>query len=71
MLFRSFLGIWGFIIYTYIITILPLTLTNVVFQTNPFWMSVLGICFLGERVMVVEILGMCVCFGGVVMVTMS
>ena len=31
MLIRSLLGTWGFILYTYIITILPLTLTTVVF----------------------------------------
>ena len=71
MLFRSFLGIWGFILYTYIITILPLTLTTVVFQTNPFWMSLLGICFLKERVLCLEIIGMFVCFGGVLMVTLA
>ena len=42
MLFRSFLGIWGFIMYTYIITILPLTLTTVVFQTESFLDVVAG-----------------------------
>jgi len=71
MFARSLGGTWGFILYTYIITILPLTLTTVVFQTNPFWMSVLGICFLGERIMKVEIIGIVLCFGGVVMVTLA
>jgi len=46
MLIRSLLETLEFILYTYIITILPLTLATVVFQTNPFWMSVLGIYFL-------------------------
>ena len=34
-------------------------------------MSVLGICFLGEKIMKVEIIGIGLCFGGVVMVTLA
>jgi len=50
---------------------LPLTLAVVVFQTNPFWISILGICFLQEKIMIVEIIGTFLCFGGVVMVTLT
>jgi drug/metabolite transporter (DMT)-like permease len=34
-------------------------------------MSLLGICFLNERVLFLEIVGMVVCFGGVIMVTLA
>ena len=71
MLLRSFGGTWGFILFYYVITILPLTLTTVVFQTNPFWMSVVAVCFLKEKIMTVELIGMFFCFGGVVMVTLA
>ena len=71
MVIRSLLGTWGFILWFYIITMMPLTLATVIFQTNPFWMTILAICFLQEKIMIVEIIAMVLSFGGVIMVTLS
>ena len=40
----------------------------ILFQTNTFWVAVLACFLLRERVRLAEIIGIFVCFGGVVMI---
>ena len=38
---------------------------------NPFWIAILACIILKERIQFIEIIGIVVCFGGVVMITYS
>jgi drug/metabolite transporter (DMT)-like permease len=43
----------------------PLFLCIIIFQTNPFWIAMLGQCINSEKVQRVEYIGMLLCFFGV------
>ena len=40
----------------------------ILFQINPFWVTILACLLLKEKVRLIEILGIFVCFGGVIMI---
>ena len=71
MLSRSLLGTGVFITFYYTITIMPLTLQMVIFQTSPFWSTILGVIFLHEKAMPFEYFSMLLAFGGVLFVVLS
>ena len=43
----------------------PISLVTVLWQTSPFWISILAYIMLKEPIVLVEIIGICICFGGV------
>ena len=65
---RSCLGTWNFITVYWVVTIMPLSLQMIIFQTQPFWASILAVIFLAESIMLIEYLGMAVCFAGVMFI---
>ena len=52
-------------------TLLPMSTAMILFQMNPFWIAILACIMLGERIRLVEILGIVVCFCGVVIIALS
>ena len=40
----------------------------ILFQTNPFWISILALIIVREKIRLIEILGIIVSFGGVIMI---
>jgi len=65
---RSFLGTWNFIVFNWVVTLIPLTLQMVVFQTQPFWVSIIAVIFLKESIMRFEYAGMLISFAGVILI---
>ena len=55
----------------YGVTLIPLSTAMILFQTNPFWISVLACILLSERLKLVEVIGIFLCFGGVIMISLS
>ena len=60
----------NFLVYNVALTMLPLALAMVIYSTSPLWTSLLAVCFLGEKLTIVEIIGMMLCFTCVVGVTL-
>ena len=50
---------------------LPVSTTMILFQMNPFFVAILACVVLGERIRLIEIIGIIICFGGVVMIALS
>jgi len=71
LLLRSIFGTAGFALYIYNLALIPMWLLLIIFQTNPFWSSVLAHFFTKDKVTVYEIIGMFICFAGVIMITVS
>ena len=49
-------------------TFAPVSLIMVIWQTSPFWISIIAYFFLRERIVAVEIIGMAISFGSVVLI---
>ena len=60
-----------FAILNYSFTLLPMGTATILIQTNPFWISILACVLLREKIRLIDILGIFVCFGGVTMIAMS
>ena len=60
-----------FITFKLAVLQIPLSLVVIVFNTGPFWISVLGWMINSERIVPVELLGMVLCFIGVVVISYS
>ena len=71
LVFRSLNGQFTFALANYAITLIPMSTSSILFQMNPFWISVLACVLLGERIKLIEIVGIFICFGGVVMISLS
>ena len=41
---------------------MPITLFTIIFNTNPFWISILGLLINREPIFKVELAGMVICF---------
>ena len=50
-------------------TMAPISLVMIFWQINPFLISIISYFMLSEPVIPVEIIGMCICFGAVVLIT--
>jgi drug/metabolite transporter (DMT)-like permease len=70
LLLRAFLGVSNFLVYHQALTMLPLALAMVIYQTAPIWTSFLGICFLGESMTICDSIGVLLCFGCVIGITL-
>jgi drug/metabolite transporter (DMT)-like permease len=51
--------------------LIPYSLITILWQTNPFWVSILGLAINGEKINKVEYFGMAICFAGVICLTLS
>jgi len=68
---RSMTGQIAFFLYNYCLTLIPMTYVVIIFQTAGFWASLLAFFFMKERLHVVEIVGLVICFTGVVAITLN
>ena len=68
LLIRSIAGQLTFGLVVFTMTVMPVGTAMIIFQMNPFWTSILACVLLKEKIRLIEILGIFVCFGGVVMI---
>ena len=59
---RSYAGHANFFLMNFGVSLAPLSLTMVCWQTNPFWISIIALIWLKEPIMKLELLGMAICF---------
>ena len=52
-------------------TMLPISTAMILFQMNPFFIAILACVMLRERIRPIEIIGMIICFCGVVIISLS
>lgn len=71
LMVRSIVGQITFALLNISLTLLPISTALIIIQTNPFWISILACLMLRERIRLIEIVGIFVCFGGVTMVALS
>lgn len=50
---------------------IPFTLLVILFQTSPFWTSIMAYKYNGEPLYKVEVIGMILCFIAVVLITLD
>ena len=68
---RCVVGTIGFTSITFGVALVPLVVQNTIFNTAPFWASLLGWLFLKESITTFEIIAMILSFGGVVTIALS
>ena len=71
LLIRAVLGYLVTLLINACLTMIPFSLLVILFQTSPFWTSVLSYFINGEPIYRIEILGMVLCFIAVIIITMS
>lgn len=71
LLIRSWAGQTTFALLNLSVTMLPMGTAMIIFQMNPFWIAILACILLRERIRLIEIVGIIVCFGGVIMIATS
>lgn len=65
---RSLFGHASFIFFCTAVPLAPLSLLMIIFNTCPFWISIVAFCLLKEPIIRVEVVGMCICFAMVVVI---
>ena len=55
MVIRSFAGHLGFTMFNIAVPLAPLSLITVIFQTHPFWTSLIALCVLDDSIVNCEI----------------
>ena len=68
---RTLTGQANFVLLNMAAPLAPLALIMVFWQTNPFWISIVAFCLLKEPLVRLEIIGMFICFGAVVMIVLQ
>ncbi len=71
MIVRSFVGQMGFLFFNAGLIYAPVSLIFIIFNTNPFIISLLGLILNGEPIHRFEIIGMILCFIGLILVSWS
>ena len=71
LLFRAILGWLITFAINACLTMIPFTLLVILFQTSPFWTSIMGYKYNNEPLYKVEIIGMILCFIAVVAITLD
>ena len=67
---RSIVGLLGFNTFVYACKVLPIFVISIIFNTAPFWASFLSYFFLNEKVTKSELIGICGCFTGIVILAL-
>ena len=68
---RAVFGYFNVLLLNACLTLIPFSLLVILFQTSPFWTSILSYYYNGEPIYRVEILGMILCFVAVIIITMG
>ena len=71
LFWRCVAGQLVFFLFNICLTLVPLTLQQIVFQTGTFWTSILAFCVFGERLIALELVSMTICFIGMIVITIS
>ena len=71
LLLRAILGYLITLLINACLTMIPFSLLVILFQTSPFWTSILSYFINGEPIYRIEILGMILCFVAVIVITMG
>ena len=71
ILVRAFLGYVVTLLVNLCLTMIPFSLLVIIFQTAPFWTTILSYYINGEKIFKIEILGMVLCFVAVIFITMN
>ena len=66
---RAVLGLVITLIINACLTMIPFSLLVILFQTSPFWTSIMGYYYNGEPLYAMEIVGMVLCFIAVLYIT--
>ena len=68
---RAVVGNTCFVLINYSLTLNSLSIQSILFQTNPFWTSIMAVLLLRENVKLYEYIAMGICFLGVVGIALS
>ena len=68
---RNFLGNTGFCLWNINVTLVPISTLMIIFNTNPFWVSIMGYFFNKEKIASFEFFGMVICFAGIIVIALS
>ena len=71
LLLRCIMGSLVILLFNICLSLIPLTTLMIIFQSSSFWISLLAFCMFREPLYLVEMLGMVVCFAGMVTITLS
>ena len=61
----------SFLIFTFNLQLIPITLIIIFFQTNPLWSAILGYLINGEKVSSIELFAMLLSFAGVIFIAVA
>lgn len=65
---RGFLGILVLLMFFLSVSLNTISLHTIINETAPFWIVLLGYLFLGERITVLQVIAMILCFSGVMVI---
>ena len=68
---RAVVGNTCFVMINYSLTLNSMSIQSILFQTNPFWTSIMAVFLLRENVKLYEYIAMGICFLGVVGIAIS
>ena len=60
----------NFFLLNLAVSMAPLSLVMVIWQMNPFWISIIAFFLLAEPIIMIELVGMVFCFGAVVLIAL-
>ena len=65
-----FFGLANFYLLNSAVTMAPLALVMVIWQMNPFWITIIAYFLLSEQIILIELIGIFISFGAVVMIAL-
>ena len=71
LFFRIISGQSSFALFNLAVPLAPLSLIIIVFNTNPFYISLIACLFLKEPLLCLEVIAMVVCFGAVIVIALE
>jgi drug/metabolite transporter (DMT)-like permease len=71
MVLRSIFGIFSVIFMTWSLQLIPMSLFFILLNLNPFWVTILSCFLIGEPIVPLEYVGMAICFGCVLIMTLN
>ena len=70
MVLRCLSGQGNFVLLNMAAPLAPISLIMVMWQTSPFWISIVAFCMLSEPIIPLEVVAMMICFGAVITIAM-
>ena len=68
---RSISGHASFALFNYIVPLAPLSLIIIIFNTSPFWISLIACMFIREQMLCIEVVMMVICFCAVIVIALE